>query len=169
LFHRLILRLLEHYRRKVLSGREAEGIRFLERDPMYEENLAASTFCLAPTGSGWGRRTTLAATFGCIPVVVQDNVAQPFDDVLPYERFSVRVAEKDLEKLPEILRAIPMSCEGVGPEGRCVPRMREQLACAVRSFLWSSVFGSTFGEGGEDDAFAVTMLSLQHRVVGYRV
>jgi hypothetical protein len=79
----------------------------------------------------------------------------------------VGVALKDLEKIPEMLKKIPASCEGVGPKELCLPRMREQLACAVRSFLWSSVFGSAFGEGGEDDAFALTMLSLQHRVATY--
>ena len=50
-----------------LGGREAEGIRLVERDEHYVENLAASTFCLAPTGTGWGRRVGLAAQFGCIP------------------------------------------------------------------------------------------------------
>jgi hypothetical protein len=35
---------------EVLAGREAEGIRFVERDQLhYEDNMAASTFCLAPT------------------------------------------------------------------------------------------------------------------------
>lgn len=105
--------------------------------------------------------------YGCIPVIMQDEVSQPFDDILPYDKFSVRVAEKDLERLPEMLRKIPTSCDGVGPDDLCLPRMRQQLACAVRSFLWSSVFGSAYGEGGEDDAFALTMLSLQHRVATY--
>ena len=151
--------------KRVFAGREAEGIRFVERDNLhYEDNMAASTFCFAPTGDGWGRRTTLAAMFGCIPVIVQDGVSQPFDELLPYHKFSIRVDEKDLEKIPEMLRKIPDTCEGLGSEELCIPRMREQLACAVRSFLWSSVFGSAFGEGGEDDAFAVTMLALQHRL-----
>jgi len=51
-------------------------------------------------------------------------VSQPFDDMLPYERFTVRVPEADMEKIPEILKAIPRTCAGVPPGGLCVPRMR---------------------------------------------
>eukprot|EP00959_Pyramimonas_sp_CCMP1952_P386709 8104666-Pyramimonas_sp.AAC.1 len=28
--------------------------------------------------------------FGCIPVIVQDDISQPFEDQLPYHRFSLR-------------------------------------------------------------------------------
>ena len=152
---------------EALGGREAEGIRLVERDEHYVENLAASTFCLAPTGTGWGRRVGLAAQFGCIPVVVQDSVRQAFDDVLPYDAFTVRFQESDIPNIPDVLRAIPESCEGVPPGGRCLERMRAQLACALRALMWSSVYGSLFGESGADDAFAFTMLSLQHRLATY--
>lgn len=46
----------------------------------------------------------------------------------------------------------------------CLPRMQAELACALRFFLWSSVYGSAFGEGGDLDAFAMTMLALQEKV-----
>ena len=151
-----------------LRGREAEGIRLVERDEdHYVENLAASTFCLAPTGTGWGRRVGLAAQFGCIPVIVQDSVRQAFDDVLPYDAFTVRFQESDIPNIPGVLKAIPESCEGVPPGGRCLERMRAQLACAIRALTWSSAYGSLFGESGSDDAFAFTMLSLQHRLATY--
>lgn len=151
-----------------LRGREAEGIRVVERDEdHYFQNLAASTFCLAPTGTGWGRRVGLAAQFGCVPVIVQDSVRQAFDDVLPYDAFTVRIEESDIPNIPDLLRAIPESCEGVPPGGRCLERMRAQLACAIRALTWSSVYGSLFGESGADDAFAFTMLSLQHRLATY--
>jgi hypothetical protein len=39
-----------------------------------------------------------------------------------------------------------------------------ELACALRFFLWSSVYGSVFGEGGDLDAFSMTMLALQEKV-----
>jgi hypothetical protein len=66
------------------------GFTILTGDRDYFANLARSQFCLSPTGDGWGRRTTLAAMFGCVPVIVQDAVKQPFEDQLPYHRFAIR-------------------------------------------------------------------------------
>lgn len=140
-----------------MAGREREGIHVVEHDGgFYEKNFASSTFCIAPTGSGWGRRVNMAMQWGCIPVIVQDNIEQPFSDILPYDQFSVRVPKADIPKIPDIVKAI-------APEK--LERMRQQLACAARTMQWSSVLGSDFGEGGEHDAFAMVMLTLQHRLV----
>ena len=98
----------------------------------------------------------MATHSGCIPIIVQDNIAAPYDDVLPYDEFSVRVAKADIPKIPDIVKAIT-------PEK--LDRMRQQLACAARALQWSSILGSDFGEGGENDAFALLMLTLQHRLV----
>eukprot|EP00238_Polyblepharides_amylifera_P012122 CAMPEP_0196596368 /NCGR_PEP_ID=MMETSP1081-20130531/85664_1 /TAXON_ID=36882 /ORGANISM="Pyramimonas amylifera, Strain CCMP720" /LENGTH=219 /DNA_ID=CAMNT_0041921335 /DNA_START=101 /DNA_END=760 /DNA_ORIENTATION=+ len=147
--------------------------------------MGRSLFCLAPTGDGWGRRTTLAAMYGCIPVIVQDDVQQPFEDMLPYHRFSIRVKETDIGDIPAILEAIPRTCGeqndtapsaqggaefrsghvgGLLDSHMCIPRLQAELACALRVFLWSSVYGSAFGEGGDLDAFAMTMLALREKV-----
>ncbi len=37
----------------------------------YGELQMRSKFCLAPHGSGFGMRLTIAITFGCIPVIIQ--------------------------------------------------------------------------------------------------
>ena len=44
---------------------------------------------------------------GCIPVIVMDGVQMPFESVLNYSAFSVRVPEADVECIDAILRAIP--------------------------------------------------------------
>ena len=126
---------------EALGGREAEGIRLVERDEHYVENLAASTFCLAPTGTGWGRRVGLAAQFGCIPVVVQDSVRQAFDDVLPYDAFTVRFQESDIPNIPDVLRAIPSRARG--PARRAVPRAHARAA-RVRASRIDVVVGVRF-------------------------
>ena len=46
-------------------------------------------------------------------------------------------------------------------------RMQSELGCATRHFLWSSVLGSAFGEGGDVDAFATAMFALQHKLDTY--
>ena len=40
---------------------------------------------------GWGVRLVEAVVFGCIPVIVQDGMHQPFDEYLDYSQFSLRV------------------------------------------------------------------------------
>ena len=37
---------------------------------------AQAVFCLAPSGLAFGDRLFLAIAFGCIPVIIQDNVTQ---------------------------------------------------------------------------------------------
>ena len=69
-------------------------------------DMRSSVFCLTITGHGWGMRLTTALLLGCIPVIIEDNVIQPYEDVLPYPEFSVRVRTQDLEKLPQILKDI---------------------------------------------------------------
>ena len=44
-----------------------------------------------------------------MPLPLQDHVHQPFDDVMPYEEFSVRVEVADIPYLMDILHAIPYS------------------------------------------------------------
>ena len=44
---------------------------------------------------------------GCIPVIVQDQILAPWENVLNFSAFAVRVPRSDLPRLPEILRAIP--------------------------------------------------------------
>eukprot|EP00899_Mesostigma_viride_P002130 jgi/Mesvir1/11918/Mv00256-RA.1 len=130
------------------------------KDPKYYQHMAQSVFCLGLPGKsdGWGRRTILAILLGCIPVIVEDNRAQMFEEVLPWDRFSVRVAEEDVATLEDKLRSI---------EPETVASMQRQLACVWPMLLWTSVFGSVVGapvDGGEaSDAFAMLMEVLRRR------
>ena len=45
----------------------------------------------------------VAAVYGCLPVILHEGIEMPFEDVLPYDRFSVRVAQSDLKVLPSML------------------------------------------------------------------
>jgi hypothetical protein len=48
-------------------------------------------YCLAPYGWGWGMRLSQVILSGCVPVIIQPHVFQPFEDVLDYDAFSVRL------------------------------------------------------------------------------
>ena len=44
---------------------------------------------------------------GCIPVVVQDEILVPWENVLDFGSFGLRIPRAQLPRLPQILRAIP--------------------------------------------------------------
>lgn len=72
----------------------------------YRERLRTSKFCFAPYGHGWGNRLLQAMLAGCVPIIVQEHVMHPYDDVLPYETFSLRLTNADLPELREILAGV---------------------------------------------------------------
>ncbi|GAB4813993.1 hypothetical protein N2152v2_001039 [Parachlorella kessleri] len=73
----------------------------------YSVLMASSVFCLALMGDGWSSRFTDAVLHGCIPVVIQDQVEMELSSLLDVSAFSLRVAQADMGRLPEILKAVP--------------------------------------------------------------
>jgi len=111
----------------------------------YIQELQRSKFCMAPYGHGWGIRLQHAILHGCVPVIIQDHVHQPYEDVLPYEDFSIRVAKRELPHLIDILRA-------VSPEE--LHRLRRGMSKYYTSFIWQKEHGG--------QAYELTLQSL-HR------
>eukprot|EP00798_Chlamydomonas_sp_ICE-L_P018362 gene18362-24833_t len=72
----------------------------------YSEHLSRSKFCLVAPGDGYAMRAEDAVLHGCIPVIVMDGVQAVFESILDWTQFSIRIAEKDIEKTPEILSNI---------------------------------------------------------------
>ncbi|CAI5498721.1 unnamed protein product [Closterium sp. Naga37s-1] len=89
----------------------------------YLVEMQRAVFCLAPSGWGWGMRTTQALMLGCIPVIIQPHVVQPLEGdgtdwsqlgVVPFEgdgtdwsRLAVILSKADIPHLPRILSSIP--------------------------------------------------------------
>ena len=48
-----------------------------------------------------------AIVSGCIPVILVDNVQQPFETLLDWDQFSVHVPVRDIPQLDKILQGIP--------------------------------------------------------------
>ncbi|KAK3243345.1 hypothetical protein CYMTET_46992 [Cymbomonas tetramitiformis] len=121
----------------------------------YTYEMARSVFCLAPPGKGggWGMRFGEAVVAGCIPVLIQDNTTEVFEEILPYDRFTVRIPEADIPQMHTILAGISNATIG---------SMQRELACVYEHFLWSSVIGIYGKEDGTGDAFA-TMMAILHR------
>lgn len=113
------------------------------------DDLRAATFCLAPSGWGWGWRITLAMLTQCVPVIIQPNVSQPFEELLPYASFSLRYTREDIPALPSLLRAVTT---------RRICEMQTSLARHYRALLWQKPHGPA-----HPGAYDLTMISLCRR------
>jgi len=75
---------------------------------MSNDVLRESRFCLAPTGSGWGVRLTKLMLMGCVPLIIQPRMQLPFEDLLPYDAFSLRLEKADIPNLHNILAGVSL-------------------------------------------------------------
>ncbi len=82
-----------------------------QRQQRYAEILAASHFVLCPRGAGAGSiRFFEVMQTGIAPVLIADNYLLPSH--VPWDRFLLRVPEKDIARLPEILEPhLPTAAE----------------------------------------------------------
>ena len=118
------------------------------------DDLRDSLFCLAPSGWGWGWRLTLCVITQSIPVIIQPNVTQPFEELLPYESFSLRYEKEDIPRLPQLLRAVPKET---------ICRMQRALAAHYRALLWQTPWGV-----GYPSAYDLTQVLLCRRAKALR-
>ena len=73
----------------------------------YYEDMQRSLFCLCPLGwAPWSPRLVESVFFGCIPVIIADDIVLPFSDVIPWREIAVFVPEEDVPKLDVILSDI---------------------------------------------------------------
>ena len=83
----------------------------------YGQLLARSVFCAAATGDGWATRIEDAIQHGCIPVIFHDGVHGPFESILEYDAFTLRLKESAVdEHLPKV--GGPQQTHGPGRTGR---------------------------------------------------
>ena len=112
----------------------------------YYKSMHDSLFCFAPYGHGFGVRVSLAIMAGCIPVIIQDHVFQPFEEILPYEEFSIRLNNDDIEHLPDLLRSI-------GPSQ--IKKLQQGIIRYWKAFVFDQEVGGK--------AFDFTILALRRR------
>ena len=125
--------------------------------------------CLACAAAPW---------FGCVPVVIQDHILQPFEPFLDWARFSVRVREEDIESLHLVLANVTepalqqLQVSQLRPRVQlglqhkscpwpcCVPQ--NNLLCAAKHMYWATSYGRLFGnDDGAFDAFHTLLAVLR--------
>eukprot|EP00899_Mesostigma_viride_P026954 jgi/Mesvir1/7443/Mv19222-RA.1 len=109
-------------------------------DPHYWDHFATSVFCLSlpGVGGGWGRRGSMAILMGCIPLIIEDERQQPFEEVLPWERFSLSVPFDSMHRLPEIV-------EDALTRPDKIADMQRELACLAPLLHWTDLLGALPG------------------------
>lgn len=84
-------------------GVRAKIKEYYERDPLfyiqeggsanYHMELTQSVFCLAPLGfASWSGRMFDSIMMGCIPVIISDGLVAPYEDLLDYRTFAIKVS-----------------------------------------------------------------------------
>ncbi|KAJ9526662.1 hypothetical protein QJQ45_017584 [Haematococcus lacustris] len=79
-------------------------------------------------GDGYSARMEDAALNGCIPVIIQDGVHVEFETLLNFTQFTVRVLEKDIPNLVNVLKSIPPAS---------VRSMQRHLSRVFHRFRWA--------------------------------
>ncbi|KAK8914048.1 putative glycosyltransferase [Platanthera zijinensis] len=73
----------------------------------YAQHMKSSKYCICPRGyEANSPRLVESIFFECVPVIIADNYAPPFFEMLNWEKFSVMVPEKEVPRLKEILASI---------------------------------------------------------------
>ncbi len=76
-------------------------------DQVYYDLLNESHFALIPRGDAhFSYRLLEALSFGCIPVVLSDDLILPFDRVVPWADFSLHMREAAVATIPDRLRSL---------------------------------------------------------------
>lgn len=105
------------------------------RDPWMQGNygvhMASSVFCLVLAGDGWSARMEDAVLHGCIPVIIMDHVHVTYDTILEPSKYTVRIAQRDVNRTLEILKASHVRFMAAVRVGRHT--CRRLRACGVRS------------------------------------
>lgn len=117
------------------------------RLPDFEDLVRSSKFCLAPWGHGWGNRLGLYMIMGCVPVIIQDGVYQPYHDLLPYPQFSITLSKSRLPSIAQVLGSI---------SDEEYIKLRQGMQQYWRAFVWHPLAGG--------QAYNYTIQSLHHRV-----
>ncbi|EYU41560.1 hypothetical protein ABFS82_10G047100 [Erythranthe guttata] len=80
---------------------------YLPKNMSYYDVFRRSKYCICP--SGWevaSPRMVEALYMGCVPVLLKESYAKPFDDVLDWSTFAVDVRVDEIRDLKKILMGI---------------------------------------------------------------
>uniref|UniRef100_A0A1J3CHF2 Putative glycosyltransferase n=1 Tax=Noccaea caerulescens TaxID=107243 RepID=A0A1J3CHF2_NOCCA len=90
--------------------------------------MKRSRFCVCAKGYEVNSpRVVESILYGCVPVIISDNIVPPFFEVLDWESFAVFVPEKEIPNLRKILISIPL---------RRYVEMQRRVLKVQQHFMW---------------------------------
>jgi len=95
--------------------------------PDYLDAVPNSKFCLHTEGNGWGARVVDYMAMECLPLMLNDRMLFPYENVLPWKEFSLHLEKSQIPILASTLRNISESKQ---------QRMRMALRLYKRGFIW---------------------------------
>ncbi|KNC81279.1 hypothetical protein SARC_06390 [Sphaeroforma arctica JP610] len=108
--------------------------------------MRQSIFCICPGGlTPSSQRMFVAIAANCIPVIVSDHLQLPFEDLIDYNAFTVRIRESRVNQIPEILE-------------RYTPRRLNRLQRNLKVYRTKLLFNQPYPQ--EDDAFSLILDTL---------
>ena len=127
----------QHVNRSDFYLRERPGAGALELD-----KVRSSKFCLAQHGVGFGMRQFNAIAAGCVPLIIvvrpEDDrefggtLEQVYEEVLPWDKFALRVPRSQLADLPRVLQEVSAAEHEA---------MLRAAACVWPRLFWLHAFG----------------------------
>lgn len=101
----------------------------------YKEALLTSAYCLCAPGNGFGVRLIDYMVSGCIPVIVNNSLWYPFEEVLPYRHFAHVFSLGEAHTVVSTLRA---ESESARQHRRVIMRS------SYRKLLWDESHGAAY-------------------------
>jgi len=95
--------------------------------PDYLDAVSNARFCLHTEGNGWGARVVDYMAMECLPLMLNDRMLFPFENVLPWAEFLLHLKKSQIPSLASTLRNISEARQR---------RMRTALRLYKRGFVW---------------------------------
>jgi len=129
--------------------------------PPILEMMRNSTFCFSPLGRVGGDhdRYLPALLTGCIPIILKSvlvagqkqYITQPYEDIIEWGKIAVMIHAEEVHRLPFILKHVNTVSK------------RAHVFNVWKKLLYTSHYGTYFGESSDSDALATLVDVLQLR------
>ena len=104
---------------------------YSEHSPLYWQEMGDVTFSLCPSGwSSWSPRLFDSIMTGAIPVLFADGIRLPFEHLIDYPSFSIKLSDSHVSLLPDRLASL---------SSRDIQLKRQNLLKIRKHFVWNLV------------------------------
>lgn len=102
----------------------------------YTDDMSRSVFCLCVRGDTTSsRRLFTSIALGCIPVIIADFAQLPFERLLDYSRFTVRVPESAISNMSTLVQTLLVTYG----DPAAVANMRAYLSDAAKLLMYPDI------------------------------